>query len=75
MLALTRKSQESVVLGGSDDFEGLLKVTALEIRRQHVRRGFEVGAQVLVHRWEVWQRTRAGGRPDRSPRRPAAPST
>ena len=60
MLVLSRKSQESVVVGGSGEFEHLLKVTVLEIDRGHVKLGFEVDAAVPVHRWEVWQRIRAG---------------
>ncbi|MCC7144859.1 MAG: carbon storage regulator [Phycisphaeraceae bacterium] len=67
MLVLTRKPQESVVVGGSNDVQRLLKVTVLEIRRRHVRLGFEVDAQVPVHRWEVWQRTRAGVQPTQPP--------
>lgn len=55
MLVLSRKQQESVVVGKSDDIEGLLKVTVLEIRQGRVRLGFEVAADVFVHRWEVWE--------------------
>ena len=64
MLVLTRKSQEAVVVGGSDRFEHLLKVTVLEIRGGKVRLGFEVDAAVPVQRWEVWERIQANGRPD-----------
>jgi len=66
MLVLTRKTQESVVVGGADGFEHLLKVTVLEIRPGNVRLGFEVDAEVPVHRWEVWQRIHANGQPDSS---------
>lgn len=62
MLVLTRKQQESVVVGGSNGVERLLKVTVLEIRDGSVRLGFEVKRDVPVHRWEVWDRIRAGGR-------------
>ncbi len=61
MLVLTRKSQESVVVGGSRGFERLLKVTVLQIDRGKVRLGFEVDAEVPVHRWEVWARIQEGG--------------
>jgi carbon storage regulator CsrA len=64
MLVLTRKSQESVVVGGDNRFERLLKVTVLEISDGKVRLGFEVDEAVPVHRWEVWARIRASGRPD-----------
>ncbi len=61
MLVLTRKNQESVVVGGSDGCEPHLKVTVLEIRDGKVRLGFEAAVDVPVHRLEVWERIRAGG--------------
>jgi carbon storage regulator len=61
MLVLSRKNRESVVVGGSDGFHRLLKVTVLDIRGSHVRLGFEVDADVPVHRSEVWERIRAEG--------------
>jgi carbon storage regulator len=73
MLVLTRKSRESVVVGGSEGFERLLKVTVLEIRGGHVRLGFEGDADVPVHRWEVWERIRAGGGPESPPGGAVAP--
>ena len=60
MLVLTRKSQESVVVGGSDGVAPILKVTVLEIRGGKVRLGFEASGTLPVHRWEVWERIRAG---------------
>jgi carbon storage regulator CsrA len=63
-LVLTRKTQEAVVVGGSGGFEGMLKVTVLEISRGKVRLGFEADADVPVHRWEVWERIGGNGRPD-----------
>ena len=56
MLVLTRKPQESVVVGGADRFERLLKVTVLEIKNGKVRLGFEADTDVPVHRLEVWER-------------------
>ena len=55
MLVLTRKNQESVMVGGSVGFERVLKVTVLEIERGKVRLGFEVDADVPVYRSELWQ--------------------
>lgn len=69
MLVLSRKSQESVVVGGAGRFERLLKVTVLEINAGKVRLGFEVDADVPVHRLEVWERIRAGSPPDSSTER------
>jgi carbon storage regulator CsrA len=63
MLVLTRKSQEAVVVGGADRFERLLKVTVLEISQGKVRLGFEAASDVLIHRWEIWERIRASGQP------------
>jgi carbon storage regulator CsrA len=64
MLVLSRKSQESVMVGGAEGFERLLKVTVLEISPGKVRLGFEIEKDVPIHRWEVWERLRAGGRPN-----------
>lgn len=61
MLILTRKLQESVVVGGADRFERLLKVTVLEIKKGKVRLGFEADTNVPVHRLEVWERILAVG--------------
>jgi carbon storage regulator len=58
MLVLTRKSLESVVVGGAGRFERMLKVTVLEIKNGKVRLGFEADASVPVHRSEVWERIR-----------------
>ncbi len=71
MLVLTRKSQESVVVGGGDGFHRLLKVTVLAINGGRVRLGFEADASVPVHRGEVWERIGAevrssGVEPDKS---------
>jgi len=62
MLVLSRKSQESVIVGQSDGFAHLLKVTVLEIGAGKVRLGFEVDATVPVHREEVWEKVRAATR-------------
>jgi carbon storage regulator len=62
MLVLTRKSTESVVIGGSDRFQRVMKVTVLEVRGEKVKLGFEVDVDVPVHRSEVWERIHANGR-------------
>jgi carbon storage regulator CsrA len=64
MLVLSRKSQESVMVGGSVGFERMLKVTVIQIGNERVRLGFEVDADVPVHRLEVWERIRAKPPPD-----------
>ncbi len=64
MLVLSRKNQESVVVGGANGVDRKCVVTVLEIRGAKVRLGFEVDADIPVHRMEVWQRICAEGRPD-----------
>ena len=61
MLVLSRKSRESVVIGGDDGLHRLLKVTVLDVRGAKVRLGFEVDADVPVHRSEVWERIYGNG--------------
>ena len=64
MLVLSRKRRESVVVGGSDAFHRLLKVTVLEINGSNVKLGFEVDADVPVHRLEVWERINGNDQAD-----------
>ena len=56
MLVLTRKSRESVVVGGADGLHRLLTVTVIDVRGGNVKLGFEADARVPVHREEVWER-------------------
>ena len=72
MLVLSRKSQESVVIGGSGHFERLLKVTVLDVKAGKVRLGFEVDADIPVHRHEVWERIHARGELDYPAQDPTA---
>ena len=64
MLVLTRKSDESVMIGGCVGFERVLKVTVLEIQGGKVRLGFEVDADIPVYRLEVWEKMGSNGRPE-----------
>ena len=73
MLILTRKQQESVLLGGSVDSEPLARVTVVEIAGGKVRLGFEVRDDIVVHRREVWERILAAGRSEVPPVDPVAP--
>jgi carbon storage regulator CsrA len=73
MLVLSRRTQESVVVGAADRFERLLKVTVLEIKSGSVRLGFEADAGVPVHRSEVWERIVAADRPGGQTGMSAAP--
>ncbi len=58
MLVLTRKMQESVVVGDANGIDEMVKVTVLSIIGGRVRLGFDVAGNAPVHRWEVWQRIR-----------------
>ncbi|MEQ8789331.1 MAG: carbon storage regulator [Pirellulaceae bacterium] len=61
MLVLSRKCQESVVVGGRGGMNRLMKVTVLQIGAGKVALGFEVDADIPVHRLEVWERIRVRG--------------
>ena len=73
MLVLSRKNDQSVVIGGSEHFAHMLKVTVLEIGHGRVRLGFEANKDVPVHRAEVWERIRANGKPERQVENSVAP--
>lgn len=73
MLVLSRKNQESVMVGGCEGFEHMLKVTVLEVGGGKVRLGFEADAAVPIHRWEVWERILASSRADSPAEGPAEP--
>ena len=60
MLVLSRKSYESVVVGGSGALEQMVKVTVVEIKGDRVRLGFDADAAISIHRSEVWERIRVG---------------
>jgi carbon storage regulator len=63
MLVLSRKTEESVVVGDHNRFEPMLKVTVLQINGGSVSLGFEANEDIPVHRREVWERIRASDRP------------
>jgi carbon storage regulator CsrA len=55
MLVLSRKIQESVVVGGGPGVHPPFKVTVLEIRGKKVKLGFQADPSVPVQRLEVWE--------------------
>jgi len=63
MLVLSRKNQESVIIGAEEGLGSTVKVTVVEIGSGSVRLGFEAKKTVAVHREEVWERIRANGGP------------
>ena len=73
MLVLSRKHRESVVVGGGGGLARLLKVTVLEIAGGKVKLGFDVDADIPVHREEIWERMCARGELDSLGARPGAP--
>lgn len=56
MLVLSRKSNESIVIGGGDGLHRVLRITVLEVGHGKVKLGFDVDGDVPVHRAEVWAR-------------------
>jgi carbon storage regulator CsrA len=72
MLVLSRKNEESVVVGGGGGFLGLLKVTVLAADGGKAKLGFEVDADIPVHRLEVWERICASGELNGRPATPEA---
>lgn len=56
MLVLTRKVNQSIVIGGT------VVVRVLQVGRDQVRLGIEAPAEVLVHREEVFQALEAANR-------------
>jgi carbon storage regulator CsrA len=67
MLVLTRKSRESVVIGGAPSLQPVMTVTVLEIRGGKVKLGFDADPSVPVQRSEVWARVHTGQPPDGYP--------
>ena len=66
MLVLSRKNQESVVIGGADGIHRLLKVTVVGIHGTNVKLGFEADSDVPIHRSEVWERINRNGQAERN---------
>jgi carbon storage regulator CsrA len=73
MLVLSRKTQESVMVGAPGSIERMLKVTVVEIRGGYVRLGFEADTKIAIHRSEVWQQIHANGSSDLPEPSPPAP--
>jgi carbon storage regulator len=61
MLVLTRKSNQSIVIG--DD----IVITVLEVRGDQIRIGITAPRDVQVHREEVWIARSGAGAIDRLP--------
>ena len=65
MLVLTRRPNQSIVIGG-----GEIVITVLEVRGDQVRIGIKAPREVQVHRDEVWaelqQANRAAALADRT---------
>jgi carbon storage regulator len=59
MLVLTRKSQESVVVGEADNLQEVVRVTVIDVRGGTVKLGFKADNKVAIYREEIWERVRA----------------
>jgi carbon storage regulator CsrA len=60
MLVLSRKKQESIVIGSTDGSRAFVEVTVLEIKNGVVKLGFNASPDVPIHRLEVCDRIRNG---------------
>ena len=58
MLILSRKSDQSIVVGGFDACERTIKITILGVKNGRVEIGIEADADVPVNRLEVWEQIR-----------------
>jgi carbon storage regulator len=65
MLVLSRKRQESVVVGSPDGGRILLRIMVIEIRGSRVKLGFEAEEEIPVHRSELWEQSRSGDQSNR----------
>ena len=61
MLVLTRRANQSIVIGGE------VTVTVLEVRGDQVRLGIQAPKSVQVHREEVWAELASANREAASP--------
>ena len=61
MLVLSRKSKQTVVLGGADGSGRQVKVTVLEIKGGCVKLGFEAPGDIRIHRSEIQERIDSSG--------------
>ena len=68
MLVLSRKNQESVVVGGPDGSALLLTVTVIRIQGRRVKLGFKAAGDVRIWRSEQQQLMHAN---DQAANRPA----
>jgi len=75
MLVLSRKTRESVVIGGVDDLQRLVKITVLSVRGRNVKLGFDVADDLPIHRSEVWERINGNKLAQSLTEDPAAPLT
>ena len=73
MLVLSRKNQESVVVGGGGGIDRMLKITVLEVAGGRVKLGFEADSDIPVHRLEIWERMCASGELGNRGARPETP--
>lgn len=56
MLVLSRKRDESIVVGGSPVLSENIVITVLEVRGDKVRLGISCDQEIPVYRQEVWER-------------------
>ena len=60
MLVLSRKQTECIIVGGAGGSQMLVKVTVIGITNGVVKLGFDATPDVPIHRFEVFERIKAG---------------
>lgn len=71
MLVLSRKSQQSLIVGDPHN-EHVVKITVLGIIGNRVKLGIEVASNIPVYRTEVWERDQKSAIEDPPKSEPAA---
>lgn len=66
MLVLTRKPDESIVIGNDNGFGQVMKITVLSVCGNRVKIGFDIADDVAVHRLEVWEQIHGSVQSDRN---------
>jgi len=56
MLVITRKKEQSIMIGSGDHGQQLIRVMVGEVQGGMVKLCFEAGRDVPIHRAEVWHR-------------------
>ena len=62
MLVLTRRLDQSIIIGDPADPESAVEIIVTEVRGDQVRLGIQAPRSVPVHRAEIYQQIQEGNR-------------